>query len=49
MTLRIARPKILQDKWKTDDKMIQAIAKLPGKKTITGHIVKKIMQAERKL
>ena len=39
----------MQDKWKADDKMIQAITKLPGKKTMTEHMVKKIMQAKRKL
>jgi len=39
----------LQDKWKADDKMIRAIQSLPGKKTCTEAIVKKIMQAKRKL
>ena len=39
----------MQDKWKADDKMIQAITKLRGKKTMTEHMVKKIMQAKRKL
>ena len=39
----------IQDKWKADDKMIRAIQTLPGKKTMTEAIVKKIMQAKRKL
>ena len=39
----------LQDKWKTDDKMIRAIQSLPGKKTWTEAIVKTIMQAKRRL
>ena len=39
----------LQDKWKADDKMIRAITMLPGKKTKTEWVVKKIMQAKRKL
>ena len=41
-----ARAKNLQDKWKADTKMIAAINKLPGKKTLTGRIVRKIMQAK---
>ena len=44
-----SKAKNMQDKWKADDKMIQAITKLPGKKTMTEHMVKKIMQAKRKL
>ncbi|CAH3137820.1 unnamed protein product, partial [Porites lobata] len=44
-----SRARNLQDKWKTDDKMIRAIQTLPGKKTWTEAIVKKIMQAKRKL
>ena len=43
------KAKNLQDKWKADDQMIQAITKLSGKKTMTEHMVKKIMQAKRKL
>ena len=39
----------LQDKWKADDKMIRGITNLPGKKTKTERVVKKIMQAKRKL
>ena len=34
---------------KQDDKMIRAINTLPGKKTWTEAIIKKIMQAKRKL
>ena len=41
-----SRAKNLQDKWKADTKMIQAIDRLPGKKTKTEHVVKKIMQAK---
>ena len=44
-----SKAKNLQDKWKADDKMIQAITKLPGKKTKTERLVKKIMQAKRRL
>ena len=39
----------LKDKWKADDKMIRAIAQLPGKKTKTEHFVKALMQTKRKL
>ena len=39
----------LRDKWKADDKMIRAINQLPGKKTKQEKIVRKIMQAKRKL
>ena len=39
----------LQDKWKADDVMIKAIDRLPGKKTMTEKVVKKIMQAKKKL
>ncbi|CAH3166196.1 unnamed protein product [Porites evermanni] len=44
-----SRARTIQDKWKADDKMIRAIQTLPGKKTWTEGIVKKIMQAKRKL
>ena len=44
-----SKAKNMKDKWKVDDKMIQAITKLPSKKTMTEHMVKKIMQAKRKL
>lgn len=36
----------LQDKWKADRKMIQAIDKLPRKKTWTDAIVRQTMQAK---
>ena len=39
----------LQDKWKADTKMIKAIERLPGKKTLTEKAVKKIMQAKKRL
>ena len=41
--------KNLQDKWKADTKMIQAIDRLPGKKNKTERVVKKIMQAKKRL
>ena len=44
-----SRAKSLQDKWKADTKMIQAIDRLPGKKTKTERVVKKIMQAKKRL
>ena len=44
-----SKAKNLQDKWKADDVMIKAIDRLPGKKTMTEKVVKKIMQAKRKL
>ena len=44
-----SHPKNLQDKWKVDTKMIKAIDKLPGSKTMTEKIVKRIMQAKKKL
>ena len=43
-----SRARTIQDKWKADDKMIRAIQTLPGKKTMTERVVKKIMQAKRK-
>ena len=39
----------LQDKWQADSKMIKAIDRLPGKKTMTERMVKKIMQAKKRL
>ena len=39
----------LQDKWKADTKRIKAIDRLPGKKTMTERIVKRIMQAKKRL
>ena len=44
-----SRAKNLEDKWKADTKMIQAIDRLPGKKTKTERVVKKIMQAKKRL
>jgi len=44
-----SRAKNLQDKWKAYTKMIQAIDRLPGKKTKTERVVKKIMQAKKRL
>ena len=44
-----SKSKTLQDKWKADTKMIRAIDKLPGRKTMTERIVKRIMQAKKRL
>ena len=44
-----SQAKNLQDKWKADAKMVKAIIHLPGKKTWTEAIVKRIMQAKQKL
>ena len=41
--------KNLQDKWKADAKMIKGIDNLPGRKTLTECIVKRIMQAKKQL
>ena len=43
-----SRAKNLQDKWKADTKMIKAIDRLPGNKTMTERIVKRIMQANKR-
>ena len=40
--------KNLRDKWQADTKMIKAIDKLPGNKTLTEKIVKRIMQTKKK-
>jgi len=39
----------LQHKWKADTKMIKAIDRLPGKKTMTERAVKRITQAKKRL
>jgi hypothetical protein len=44
-----SKAKNLRDKWKADAKMIESINKLPGRKTMTEHIVKRIMQAKKAL
>ena len=44
-----ARAKNLQDKWVADTRMIQSINKLPGKKTLTERLIRKIMQAKKRL
>ena len=44
-----SRARNLQDKWKADTKMIKAIDRLPGKKTPTERVVKRIMQAKKRL
>ena len=43
-----SKAKNLQDKWKADAKMIKGIDNLPGRKTMTERIVKKIMQAKKR-
>ena len=44
-----SKAKNLQDKWKADVVMIKSIDRLPGKKTKTEWVVKRIMQGKRKL
>ena len=44
-----SKAKNLQDKWKADDVMNKSIDRLPCKKANTEKVVKKIMQAKRKL
>ena len=44
-----SKSKNLQDKWKADRKMVTAIEKFPGRKTMTERIVRRIMQAKMKL
>ena len=44
-----SKAKNLRDKWTADMKMINAINKLPGRKTMTERIVKRIMQAKKRL
>ena len=39
----------VQDKWKADAKMIKGIGNLPGHKTMTERIVKRIMQAKKRV
>ena len=47
--INYCRARNLQDKWTADTKMIKAIDKLPGNKTMTERIVKSIMQAKKRL
>ena len=44
-----SRAKNLKDKHVADRKMIRAIDHLPGRKTLTEKVVKKIMQAKTRL
>ena len=44
-----SKAKNLQDKWKADAKMIQGINNFKGRKTMTERIVKRIMQAKKRL
>ena len=44
-----SKAKNLRDKWKADAKMIKSIESLPGSKTMTERIVRRIMQAKRRL
>lgn len=41
-----SKAKNMRDKWQADRKMINAIGKLPGKKTKTEKVVKLIMQGK---
>ena len=43
------KAKNLRDKWKADAKMIKNIENLPGNKTMAEHIVKRFMQAKKRL
>jgi len=47
--IEYSRAKSLMDKWKADGKMIKAIEHLPGNKTMTERIVKRILQAKKRL
>ena len=44
-----SRAKTLQEKWKADAKMIKAIDRLPGSKSLAERMVKRIMQAKKRL
>ena len=44
-----SKAKNLSDKWKADAKMIKSIESLPGSKTMTERIVRRIMQAKKRL
>ena len=44
-----ARAKNLQDKWRADAKMIESINKLPGKKTLTEKVIRKIMKVKKRM
>ena len=41
-----SKAKNLRDKWKANTKMIKAIDRLPGKKTETERVIKRVMQAK---
>ena len=44
-----SKAKNLQDKWKADARIIKGIDSLPGCKTMTERIVKRIMQPKKRL
>ena len=44
-----SQAKNLQDKWRADAKMIESINKLPGKKTLTEKMIRKIMKAKKQM
>ena len=44
-----SKSKNLRDKWNADAMMIKSIENLPGSKTMTERIVRRIMQAKRRL
>ena len=43
-----SKAKNLRDKWNADAKMIKSIENLPGRKTMTERIVRRIMQAKKR-
>lgn len=47
--INYSQVKNLQDKWRADAKNIKAIDKLLGSKTLTERIIKRIMQAKKRL
>ena len=46
--INYSKAKNLRDNWKADAKMIKGIDNLPGRKTMTERIVRKIMQAKKR-
>ena len=45
--IEYSKAKNLRDKWKAGANMIKSIENLPGNKTMTERIVKRIMQAKK--
>ena len=44
-----SRAKSLQDKWVADAKRTESINRLPGKKTLTEKVIRKIMKAKKRM